>query len=168
MDWFGTLKQKSVPHHFYSVFRSVAVSNDTVLKLKYSILPARFITLPFDRGVPIISRMTDQESNFKYLPQGGSGLFSRGRAENLEGHVGFWNETGPNNEDRVYYKNLPHNIEEVLVKLPGMATSIDGDDPLPLMEGWAWTMVQEVYKLYSRADNIPDDDKSDANDSKQQ
>lgn len=167
MDWFGTIKQKSIPTSMYSVFRDVDVLEDTELNLKYSVLPAGFVNIPFDRAVPLISHMKNQEDNFKYLPQGGTGLFSSNRAGNLEGHVGFWNETGPNSEDRVYYKYIPSTYKKVLIKLPAISTEIDADDPIPLMEGWAWTMINEVYRLYATASGQPDDDKADNNDSTQ-
>lgn len=124
-------------------------------------LPIKPLKLPRNMGVFAIymktsaNGMYDLDKEFIPLQMGqGALLKSQPMINNLLGQVGY----ECFGMDVIFSKDLPSMFEYVRVamRLAIMDISQYGDyDPLPLPAEMEWTIIQEVYKLYS-TQPIPD------------
>lgn len=105
--------EKGLDGQYIATFYDVPVQFDSKLNLAYSVLPAKYIALPHDRGLQQISPMQDQWNVFMPIRSGAMALFKNSPAGRLEGRLGFFPEGG-----KVFYtKDISNDIPTVLVKL---------------------------------------------------
>ena len=130
--------QHNVGGEYVASFKNIDILFDTDTDLAYIDLPAKYISLPYDRGIHQISLMKDQFNVFIPIRNGAMAIFKNSPAGRLEGRIGYWPEQG-----RVYFTtDISTKIDKCLVKQ--IITGADGvlvqtqfiapDVELPILE----------------------------------
>jgi len=141
-----------VPPELISWFRNVEVLKDTVLNLKYVILPAKFASLPFSQGIAHVSSMRDPEENYKMSQPGVQSMFRHMR----ESFTTVWPQT-EEGENRLYVDKLPSGVDKLYIGMVVTTDSINPEDPLPMLSWMESDVEDEVVKKYrppSPSDNL--------------
>jgi hypothetical protein len=132
-----------VPPELVSWFRNVEVLEDTVLELKYVVLPARFASLPFSQGIAHVSSMRDPGENYKLSQPGVQSMFKHMR----ESFTTVWPQVDEG-ENRLYIDKLPRNVDKLYIGMVVSTDSISENDPLPMLSWMEADVEDEVFRKY--------------------
>ncbi len=163
-DLFQNMKdgEKGVSPELLTVYLNQEVQEDEELDLLFTELPAKYISLPHDKGVWHVSMMKNQTDVFYRRPQGGNSIYGKLDGSDLAGKIGFWVGGG-----RIYYIGLPANLKnkkKILIKLISKTQDIDPDAELPVGSNFETQIVEAVYAQYAR--QVPKDRVTDTEDQK--
>ena len=123
---------------YIATFKNIDIQYDEDLALSYIDLPAKYISLPYDRGIHQISLMKDQWHVFIPIRNGAVAIFANSPAGRLENRTGYYPE-----QEKVYFtKDLSKSVDKCLVKqviasAEGVAATtqfIPPDVELPILE----------------------------------
>lgn len=134
---------RSVTPELLTVYRDQEVLEDSELDLRYTVLPADYQTLPYDKGVWFVGAMRGQEP-FKRIGNGSFSLYSNLEAGNMNGHVGYYIEG-----NRIYYPTNPPDLDlKILIKMVAKPSDIDPDAKLPIPSDMEAYIIREVVELF--------------------
>lgn len=108
-----TQAQHNVDGQYIATFKDVPVLFDDSTDLSYAKLPAKYITMPHDRGIHQVSLMKDQFNVFIPIRNGAMAVFKNSPAGRLEGKTGFF----PEGELIYFVKDISKTTDKLLVKL---------------------------------------------------
>lgn len=129
-------------------FEDVPILTDTAKKLKYSDIPANYISLPDGMGLYHISTMLDQEAKFKMVQPTFNAMYKGMEAKNLYGYVGYWVEG-----QRIYYTSqftgLGYACEAVLIKLVCSFDGYGDYDTIFIDEAIKFKIINTLVSFYN-------------------
>ena len=145
------LGERGISESWLQTYKNIPILTDETLGLRYSNLPARVMTLPDDKGVYVVAPQEDYDNPF--VPQGFGKRFIFGNLPIL--HPVYWVDV-----DKVYYKNVPSAVKEVMMVLVPQVLEEIQDDV-------AFEVRDAVIKMYMSTKPIPKDETNDNNNNTQ-
>lgn len=105
--------QNGIDGQYVITFKNIDVLYDEDLALAYAVLPATYISLPYDRGIVQVSLMKDQFNVFIPIRNGAVAVFKNSPAGRLESRIGFY----PEQQNIYFTKDISKDTDKILVKL---------------------------------------------------
>lgn len=142
-----TQAQHNVDGQYIATFKNVAVLFDDSMDLAYCALPAKYISMPHDRGIHQVSKMKDQFNVFIPIRNGAVAVFANSPAGRMENRIGFY----PEGTNIYFTRDISKDVDELLIKLviasaSDIATNasfIPPDMEMPIIEKVLQTFGQE-------------------------
>jgi len=108
-----TQAQHNVDGQYIATFKSVPVLFDDSMDLAYCVLPAKYISMPHDRGIHQVSKMKDQFNVFIPIRNGAVAVFANSPAGRMENRIGFY----PEGTNIYFTRDISKDVDELLIKL---------------------------------------------------
>lgn len=159
------IAEYSLPGEFISIFKNVAVLNDTDRNLKYSDLPARLVTLRGNRGLRQISPMQSESVAFIITQSGSNFIYDGLEAGNpaVIGTTSWLEKDEATGKTRIYHKNIPVEYEKILVKMVASIDDLDENTAIPVPAEAEMELIELVMQAFSEQQDRPQDKVNDNN-----
>lgn len=155
-EWFQARNngEKNIDGHYIATFNNVTVSNDTVQKRNYCLLPAEYMMLRLDMGIQAVYPMSgivekDREAIIP-IPSGAMDIFYQLPAGALEGFFSY-----EVHRNRLYFNPrwgktmLTEKILKVRIRMVIISPEdIDPDTAYPMPPELQDTLISETLKWY--------------------
>jgi hypothetical protein len=145
-----TIGEYGTKDQYVVTYTNLAVLKDEDRNLFYTVIPAKYMTLPGGRGLQSVGPMGNEFDKFIPIGYGGAN-FSRSRGTPLvQNNVGFWAENG-----KVFYNvdMSVRNISKVIMQL----ITTEGDVMIPLdLQAQVIDAVVNMLKPNQVPDNLND------------
>ncbi len=125
---------------------------------KYSILPSPVISLKKNRGLHRVSELKNKENAFTQVGNGSHDTFCILDAHYLNTKTEFYQEG-----NKLYYRNIGLNVEEVLIKMVAGISNLDPDEPIPIPGIMEDDFVSRIMEILTEARVFPQDKNNDNN-----
>lgn len=147
---------RSIGSNYITTFKNVEVKLDEDFDLFYCKLPAKYIELPFNKGINYVCPMQDRANPFIVIGTNSPSMYKNSPAGLLQGRKGCWPEEG-----KLYFQQEP-KVDKVMIKLVITdASSISDDAPYPIDPSMEYKLIQEVVNLFMNATQKPQDKVND-------
>jgi len=158
LDVYENMKMgnRVVDEEYLSFYESVALATDSVKGLKYFVMPANTISLPYNLGLYQVSPTGDMEAAWIIAQAGEMALYRGTQASLHELQVFCWQV-----KDRVYIKGVDPSISEVTVLLAASSKDITEDADYPVPPDAEAEILTQLLKLFGIHQQQPHDELED-------
>jgi hypothetical protein len=158
IDTFNNVKMGEyvVDEDYLTFHESVSVQTDAVKSLKYVVLPANPISLPYGLGLYQITPIGDMEDAWIIVPTGQIALAEGSQALEHELKTYCW-RVG----DRVYFKNIDAAVSEVTLLTADTSADIAETADYPVPPDVEAELLQQLVQTFGVMQQVPHDEQED-------
>ena len=127
---------------YAKAFEMVEIFDHTERQERYCNLPVQPISLPSNRGIRVVSPMTDQEYRFMYRDNNSNNIYGKLEVDDVVTVPRYYLEG-----QRLYFsKHLPFQLKYLLIKLIVPFSSLDYEDEVNIPQGYGKLVFDLVYQ----------------------
>lgn len=150
---------KNVGASYLTTFPQVPIVYDPVQMLCYSVLPSRYLNLPFGKGIDAVWPSSERSATLKPVPRGFLSSFRNSPTKQLQGNDGYWVEG-----NLMYYTKRydGSGVVDVFIRLViSDSSAIDEDATYPIDPAMEKTIIDEVIAYFMPNEMRPQDTVAD-------